>query len=544
MKKISGILIALTIVTFLGGFLRLYKIVENPPSLTGDEISFGYSAYSILKTGKDEYGNFMPLAFKSVGDYKNPFPVYLLVLPIKFLGLSDLTVRLPNALIGILAIPIFFLFLKDILKDKKIALLGSFLLSISAWHIFYSRFAYEPLMASTFVMLGIWFFIKMLNGRYFWGIFSAIFLILTMYTAFAPRLFVPVFIFSTLVFNFSNFKKNPGKFLVFILSCVILSLPLAYSSIFGEAGTRFSMVFLGGDIEFSRYILLKNFQSLGDIPLLVLFWLKRYLNYLQPDFIFFSGLNMTHPGTIGLGMLYLFELPWLLLGIAQLIKLKIQNKQIIIIWLLTGILPDSLTNNQQHTGRLLHMVPVVLLITTLGAVEFFKWIKRLHHTNTRIFISAFFIIFTFLISTHAILTFAVHFPIARGQFFDEGIREAVIYVRNNQTNYKEIVIDARRGTDGPFIVINPHMSLLFYLKYDPHTYQTEPRIFGTPDKPFYNFNKYTIRNIDWTEDRSQKGVLFIGAPWSFPESSLKEGELLKKIYMTSGDPAYFIVSPR
>ncbi len=544
MKKVSGILIALITITLLGGFLRLYKIAENPPSLTGDEISFGYSAYSILKTGKDEYGNVMPLAFKSVGDYKNPFPVYLLVLPIKLLGLNDFVVRLPNALIGILAIPIFFLFLKDILKDKKIAILGAFFLSISAWHILYSRFAYEPLMASTFVMLGIWFFIKMLSGKSVWGILSAFFLILTMYTAFAPRLFIPIFVIFALLFSLPNFKRNPRKVLIFILSCVILSLPLAYTSIFGEAGTRFSMVFLGGDIEFSRYVILKKFQSLSDVSLLVLFWLKRYLNYLQPDFIFFSGLNMTHPGTIGLGMLYLFELPWLLLGLAELIKRKIQNKQIIIIWLLIGLLPDSLTNNQQHTGRLLHIVPVVILITTLGAIRFFKWIKSLPGLHIRIFISTIFVIFTTIVITHAFLTFAVHFSIAKGESFDEGLREAVMYVRDNQASYKEIVFDTRRGNGGPFIVINPYLSLLFYLKYDPYTYQTEQKTFGTREMPFYKFNKYTFRDINWNKDGDGKGVLFVGAPWSFNENSLKEGELLEKIYMTSGNPAYFIVSPK
>src|SRR5258708_7789115 len=128
-RKILTTIIIL-VITLIGGFLRFYKMTENPPSLTGDEISFGYSAYSILKTGRDEFGKFMPLTFKSVGDYKNPLPAYLMIIPIKFFGLNDFSVRLQNALIGTLMIPVFFIFLIKIFRRKKIALLGTLFMAV------------------------------------------------------------------------------------------------------------------------------------------------------------------------------------------------------------------------------------------------------------------------------------------------------------------------------------------------------------------------------------------------------------------------------
>ena len=120
-KSIITTILVVFLITFFGGFLRFYKITQNPPSLNGDELSFGYAAYSILKTGKDEYGVRLPLVFKSVGDYKNPVLGYLLILPVKIFGLTDFAVRFPNALVGTFSIPIFFLFLLDIFKKKKIA---------------------------------------------------------------------------------------------------------------------------------------------------------------------------------------------------------------------------------------------------------------------------------------------------------------------------------------------------------------------------------------------------------------------------------------
>lgn len=537
------VLITLIAITSLGGFLRFYKIGENPPSLNGDEISMAYDAYSILKTGRDQYGKFMPITFQSVGDFKNPLPIYLMTIPIKLFGLNDFSVRFQNALVGTIMIPIFFLFLIKVIKDRTIALVAAFFLSVSSWHIFYSRVEYETLIASFFVLLGIWFFMKMLEGSRMWAILSAFFFILTMYTAPAPRLFIPVFIFVLLLFNLPEMKKRWDKTAIFVATCIILGLPLVYATLFLGAGTRLSMVLISNDIEFQRYVLLEYFRSIADIPLLFFFWIKRYLNYLQPDFLFINGLNMTAPNTFGLGILYIFELPFLILGIIEFIKGRIVYKGILTIWLLTGIIPDSITNNQLHAGRLLHITPVLSLVTALGAIQFFKRILTLSKTYVRIFVSTAFILFVILVLIHAFLTFSVHFPIAKGESIDEGLKQAALYIKNHQGSYKEIVFDPRRGVEGPYLISNPYLYVLFYTQYDPKTYQTEEKIYSKDSKYFLKFNKYTFRQINWNQDQDKKGVLFIGSPWSFPQD-LRRSEILEKIFMSSGHPAFYIVSPQ
>lgn len=546
MKKNTLLLIlAVIVITILGGFLRFYKITQNPPSLTGDEISFGYSAYSVLKTGRDEYGKFMPLVFESVGDYKNPLPAYSMVLSIKLFGLTDFAVRFPNALMGTISIPIFFLFLLDIFKKKKIALIGSFMLSISAWHIFYSRFAYETLTASLFVLLGIWFFIKMFKGRVYWAFLSAVFFTLTMYTAFAPRLFIPAFILGALAISISQLKGNWKKILIFIGTCIVLGLPLAYTTLFQGASTRLQTVFLGNDIEFSRYVILKYFNSFSDLPLLFFFWIKRYLSYLDPSFLFFNGLDATIPSPIGLGILYVFEIPFFIAGIAAFIKNKIPNKRIFVVWVLTGFLPDSLTNNQQHAGRLLHLFPILIIISALGAIELYNLFKKIRKTWLKLASISLFGVAVFIILIHAFLIIWIDFPRDKGESFDEGWREAVQYAKIHQDEYKEIVFDPARGVDGPNMISNPFLYVLFYLKYDPHTYQTEQKITtSNTNEPYYKFGKYVFRHIDWQKDRDKTGVLFIGSPWSIPEKDLKKSELIKVIYLTNDRPSFYIVSPK
>ena len=75
-------------------FFRVYKINENPPALNWDEVSHGYNAYSILKTGKDEWGIKFPLIFRAYGNYKLPLYIYLTSISVKFFGLTPLGVRL------------------------------------------------------------------------------------------------------------------------------------------------------------------------------------------------------------------------------------------------------------------------------------------------------------------------------------------------------------------------------------------------------------------------------------------------------------------
>ena len=84
--------------------LRFYKFGEIPVGFNRDEASIGYTAYSLLKTGKDEYGKSFPLSFKSFGDWKLPLYPYLVTPFIKIFGLSEFAVRLPSALFGVLTV--------------------------------------------------------------------------------------------------------------------------------------------------------------------------------------------------------------------------------------------------------------------------------------------------------------------------------------------------------------------------------------------------------------------------------------------------------
>lgn len=541
MKRNTLTLLLIITFTSIGLFLRFYKNSDSSVSLNIDEVSYGYSAYSILKTGRDENGVFMPLIFRSTGDYKNPVLIYSLVPSIAIFGLNEFSIRFTTALFGALTIPVFYLFLLSFTKSGKIALIGSALLAVSPWHIFYSRFASDQLVALFLLILGMWFFQKMLTGQRIWAILASISLVLSMYTYHTNRLFTPAFLLMVIILNIKNLAVKKGHLVIFILIGLILLLPLVNLSIFGNANVRASMVFLAQDIDYTRYVILDHIQRSGEIFLLFFFWIKRYLNYFQPDFLFFTGLNMTTPGILGLGVLHFFELPWLLLGIIELIRKKIRNRLIIIVWIAIGLIPASITNNEQNTGRSLLILPMLILLVTLGALRFFHTILEVKNKYLRIGILGTYSFFIVITLINSFLVFAVHFPKQKGEAFMEGTKETVLYALQNKDRYQEIVYDPYRGLEAQYIVNIPYMYILFYSQYDPNSYQKLQKRHG---QDLFGFDKFTIRRIDWREDRKKIGTLFIGSPWSLPEKDIKDKEILKKIYLSGGQLALLIVSPQ
>src|SRR3990167_8607689 len=104
---VALILICITAISL---FFNTYKHNAVPPCFNADEAAFSYNAYSLLTTGKDEYGTTLPLRLKSFGDYKLPLYSYLSV---PFIGIFGLNETSANSLSIMLAVlfPILAYFL-------------------------------------------------------------------------------------------------------------------------------------------------------------------------------------------------------------------------------------------------------------------------------------------------------------------------------------------------------------------------------------------------------------------------------------------------
>src|SRR3989344_1675551 len=82
-------------IVFIAFIIRVWSLNSNPPSLNWDEASLGYNAYSLLKTGSDEWSRQWPISFQAFGEYKLPGYIYVTIPFIALFGLSEFSVRLP-----------------------------------------------------------------------------------------------------------------------------------------------------------------------------------------------------------------------------------------------------------------------------------------------------------------------------------------------------------------------------------------------------------------------------------------------------------------
>lgn len=106
----------LILIFILALCLRLFWLGRFPVSLNRDEAAIGWNAYSILKTGKDEWGEFLSLSFKSFGDYKMPLYIYFTVPFVALFGFSEFSVRFPSAFFGSLTVLLVYFLVKELFK--------------------------------------------------------------------------------------------------------------------------------------------------------------------------------------------------------------------------------------------------------------------------------------------------------------------------------------------------------------------------------------------------------------------------------------------
>jgi len=221
----------LIIVLILALFVRVFRINEAPARLTHDEMSIGYNAYSLIKTGKDEWGETFPLSFQAFGDYKLPGYIYATIPFISSLGLNTFSLKLPSIISGIVIIVFSYLITQKISGNKYATLITASILAFNPWSIHLSRMAFESNLALALFTGGIFFaltvFEKQTSKKNL--ILAGILFSLSAYTYVAFRLssLISLLLLSALsIKNETNFKKTFFVWAVFLLLLIPLLLQL------------------------------------------------------------------------------------------------------------------------------------------------------------------------------------------------------------------------------------------------------------------------------------------------------------------------------
>lgn len=495
----------LFLILILGLVVRIWDLGRNPAGFFCDEASIGYNAYSILKTGKDEWGVTYPLFFKAFGEYKNPLDIYFTVPIVAFFGLNEFSVRMTSVVFSFFTLILFFLIGKKI-KNNFFGLLLTLILAINPWHIHLSRVNLEGLQILVFlVSTSIFFLIRFYKDEknvFISLVLFSIFSSLANYSYFSARIILPIFYIVNLFFIFMK-KRSLSLIIKVLLIYFFISLPLFLHLMTPEGLSRWQQVSI-----FTQ----NNIDSIKKIFI-------SYSLHFSPDFLFLKG-DIGMPGQFitrhsikGIGQFYLWQLPFIILGFYFLLKSRsLLISTLLFLILILYPLPSSLTRDlsPQATRSIIGIIPFTFF-TAFGVDYFLIELRKLSLFIRSVIV--FIIIIVIFFSFISFINLLKNYPLYSSDFFgwQYGPRQIIKYFMIEKDNYDELYMTG--------FLNGPEIFLKFY---DPEK-KCQNCFVGGIDK--YDSNKRQLFALRVEELENIDNIKFF---------------IRKIIYYPSGKKAFYI----
>lgn len=545
-------LVVLGAIIALAFLMRFYKITTVPISLNWDEAAFAYNAYSILETGRDEYGRKLPLEFKSVGDYKCPLFVYLTVPVIRAFGLNEFSIRFLSSLFGVLTVVVFFFLVEELLENFKLALFSALILALSPWHLQFTRAQGDVSMSSFLVIFGIWQFLRWAKGKKSSAVyFAAASFGLSFYAYFSERMFVPVLLIVLSLFFRKEILPRKKEFILAGLLGLIILLPLARTMISSGQKSKILMTTIFGYQRPKEY--LEKMRSEDYYPLIYtvfhhpvveysLMITDRYLNHFSPYFLFTRGVADDRQRIVGMGMLYWSDAVLLVLALGAIIGSKKRREMGLLgAWLAVSPLPSIITRDPVHARRAFNLVYPLCILLAIGALKLWQIIKERKRLLARLALGVGFGLFFAWSLALYLLSYYVFTPPQTaagpgGWYY--GYKQLVEFISPRKGDYGQVIVDT--SYQGPYLFF------LFYEQYPPARYQPQAKLVRKDEFSLgegKGYDQYQFRDIYWPADRGLKKTLFAGPPERIPLRDIdpKQARLLETIFFPDGKEAYYIV---
>ncbi len=521
--------IILVSILVVGAFLRLFHLSNLPNSYTPDELAQGYTAYSIIQTGKDEWGNSNWLNLRSFGDYKPPIQTLLMIPSVKLFGLNTFAVRFPNAFLSIFTILLTYLIASSLFKNSTISILSALFVAISPWSLPMSRIALEANLVVFIISLGTYLLLlaQKKNNLYL-TILSGMLFGLSLFTYHSAKIFTPLFL---IFFIFYQKIYQQKKVLITVLISFLFFLFFNFYNNQLVETSRTGDIAIFNPTDKWSYVSDSQFEmTQSGLPYLVvkMFYNKiiylyetfahNYFSYLSPQFLITQGAGETTYGMLpGYGVLGLIPGIGFFLSLIFLIQSKGDKSKRNIYFLLTTILIPPLiaaiAKGQYSANRVSLMMPFIQIFSAFGLVSFiskinskFQFISKLAITSVYIFTSLIFLQ-RYYFQGNQIL--------APGMLF--GHQQANEFIKNQQVDQ---IIYSRKLSE-------PQAYVNFFNQVNPLVVQSESVNWLKYQKDGlsfldqlgeYNLNKFIFREINIVSDSQLPNALIIGRPEEFRDT--------------------------
>lgn len=448
-----------------------------PSGIDQDEAMAAYQAYTTLTEGIDLHGYHNPVYFEAWGNGMNALEIYLMIPMIQLFGLTDFAIRLPQAILACLSIPVFFLLLRRIFGEKT-AFIGMFLLAINPWHIMMSRWALESNLAPAFLLFGLYCFILALEKHPAYYLLSAVCYGLCLYTYAVMWIVVPISLLLQIVYALVTKRARVTWYTTgFVVICGLMALPLMLLVVVNmhyipEIKTAlFSIPELGS--WRSRDLSVGNLTNLDSFVRLFTLLSTQSDNSIRSGFSTF-------------GFYYLFSAPLILLGLVRVVrdcaalwkKREHALETYLVIQLFAALLM-SLLLREINANRVncIHIPLILLCAVGVREVVQLKW----------------------KLAGQALLTlYCVSFLAFTGFYFGEGQTQLSEYYRPGT---KEAIAYAQELTDDTIVcrMHGRYSKVLYYTKMPLDRYFSTVLFMEPPYPEPYYFDQFQFEGAHSTD---------------------------------------------
>lgn len=514
----------LILISGLSLFINIYKKDSSPPCFNADEAAFGYNTYSLLKTGRDEYGTILPLRLKSFGDYKMPLYSYLSIPFIAFGGLNEISTRALNTLIAVLFPLLIYLLVQQLFNKKEVGLLTALLFSLSTGIQTIGRQAHESYLTTFLITLSLWLFLKVINqpsrlikalfflsliplsfGYQFSRLWLGFFLILIAFYTIKKKLsikflFTYIFIFALLLIPDIIVKPTRVNNLLFFNN---QGLGLQIAELRNEGATRL--------LYNKATIGLKNFFF-------------EYFNNFSLQFLVTKGENNNRFAfSGGFSIITLIEYLFLFIGLYYLFKDNQKMRFFLVFFLIVSPLSASLSWAGASITRSL---PLIIFINMICAYGFYKLINDQPNKYIKALILSIIVLTYFIFCFYSWDFYFNHYPKRSTTIrsWQCGNRQIADFVKKNYDKTDRFYITKKNG--------EPYIFLLFYLKYPPEKYQQQAQLSAPDEFGFGQVEKFDKFNFNFYFNQNLKKTVLIGYPDDFNLTNVGKNDIEKIIVGT------------
>lgn len=513
------------IIIVLAVFLRFYQLGINPPFLNPDEAAWGYNAYTIGIDGKDEFGRFLPVNYlESFGDYKPPMYAYLAVIPVKVFGLTPFATRFPSVFFGVLTVIVTYFLVKRLFPNAKYkewyGLASSLVLALSPWHIMLSRAAFEANVGTFFLATGIWLFLGAMQERKWYLFFSVASLVACIYTFNSVRFAAPLLGVVLGIFFLRKLWERKWLSISAVLFAVLLILPILPFLLSPQAKLRFNEVNIFSDISVVQTV---NQEVQNDhnakwskvihhrYLAFGVDFLKHYMDNLDPLFLFISGDNNPAFSTQDVGQLYVWDLPFFILGVLMLFRKKEGYWWILPVWIGIGIIPAATAVQTPHALRIETILPTFQIFVGYGLVT---GLVFLHEKLKRPLMERAVWVILFAMLFINVLYFQhgyyAYYPERFSRIWEYSYKPQTVYVAAVSSQYDHVVVADTLG--------RAYIYYLFSLHVPPREYRSTAKITRDNFGFVYvdSFGKFLFPAVNLSSLHMSGKTLYIDSPDNVP----------------------------